>query len=115
ARALITESTFTSTRDVAKVVYPYFPTFFMSAGFDSTKKIQKISIPKLIIHSQSDEIIPFNQSEKLFELAVEPKTHLKLAGSHNTCYADSRDLYISGIDRFLKDVLTEAWHSDGSI
>ncbi|MBU0759413.1 MAG: alpha/beta hydrolase [Candidatus Omnitrophica bacterium] len=104
-RALIIESTFTSTRDVAKVVYPFLPTFFISAGFDSTEKIKKIDIPKLIIHSRSDEIIPFNQSERLFKLAAQPKAHLKLVGGHNTCHVDSRDTYITGIGNFLKDNL----------
>lgn len=103
-RALITESTLTSTKDVAKAIYPFFPSFLISSRFDSAEKIKKVTIPKLIMHSQADEIIPFSQSRRLFELAPEPKKHLRLIGGHNTCYVDSKALYISGIDRFLKDM-----------
>ncbi|NQT75506.1 MAG: alpha/beta hydrolase, partial [Candidatus Omnitrophica bacterium] len=70
--------------------------------FDSSEKIKGIKIPKLIIHSKNDEIIPFSQSIKLIEASPEPKTHLVLIGSHNTCFLDSRALYVSGINEFLK-------------
>lgn len=102
AKALITECTFTSTKDMAREIYPFLPSFLISSQFDSTEKIKKINIPKLFIHSQGDEIVPFRQSTKLFDLAPEPKIRLKLIGSHNTCYIDSKDLYISGIGGFLK-------------
>ena len=100
-RALITESAFTSVRDVAKAVYPFLPSFLVSSEFDSVKRIRKVNVPKLIIHSKNDEIIPFSQSLKLFEVSKEPKKHLILMGSHNTCYQDSSDLYVSGIRDFL--------------
>ncbi|MFH1853721.1 MAG: alpha/beta hydrolase [Candidatus Omnitrophota bacterium] len=105
AGALIAESAFTSTKDMARVVYPFFPTFFISSKFDSAKKIQRVYMPKLIIYSQADEIVPFSQSERLFKLAPEPKERLRLLGGHNTCCEDSKDLYISGIDSFLKNRL----------
>lgn len=102
AKAIITECLFSSTKDVAKIFYPFFPTFIISSKFDSSNKIRSVKIPKLIIHSTGDEIIPFNQSVKLFKLSSEPKRHLALKGSHNTCYQDSRDLYTSGISEFLR-------------
>jgi len=100
-KALITECTFSSVRDVARTVYPYLPSFFISPSFNSLDKIKNINIPKLIIHSKNDEIIPFKQSIKLFEAAPEPKTHLVLTGSHNNCFQDSRDSYLQGIEEFL--------------
>ena len=103
-RALITECTLSSAKDVAKVIYPFLPGFLISSKFDSTGKIKEIIIPKLIIHSQNDEIIPFGQSVRLFEAAPDPKKHLVLIGSHNTCYMDSKDLYTSGIRDFLEDL-----------
>jgi len=104
AGALITEATFSSTKDVARVVYPLLPAFLISSKFDAARKIKGIAIPKLIIHSQNDEIVPFNQSIKLFKASPDPKSHLVLIGSHNTCFLDSKDLYVSGIKDFLKDL-----------
>ncbi|MFC1667361.1 alpha/beta hydrolase [Candidatus Omnitrophota bacterium] len=101
-KALITECAFSSTHDVARAVYPFLPAFFVSSKFDSVKKIKNIKIPKLIIHSQNDEIIPFEQSIKLFKMSPEPKKHLVLIGGHNTCFLDSKDAYVSGIKDFLE-------------
>lgn len=100
-KALITESAFTSVKDVAKTVYPFLPSFLVSSRFDSVRNIRKVNAPKLIIHSKNDEIIPFSQSVKLFEASAEPRKHLILMGSHNTCYQDSHELYVSGIMDFL--------------
>lgn len=100
-KALITEGTFSSTRDVARVVYPFLPSFLVSSSFDSARKIRQISAPKLIIHSTNDEIIPFRLSNLLFEAAPGPKRFLKLMGGHNTAFLDSEELYRSGIADFL--------------
>ncbi len=101
-RALIIESAFTSAKDMAKAIYPFLPAFFISYKFNTLANVKHIDAPKLIIHSRNDEIVPFRQSIKLLQASPEPKKHLVLMGSHNTCYADSRALYISGIRDFLK-------------
>ncbi len=103
-KALITEGVFSSTRDVARIVYPFLPSFLVSSSFDSASKIRDIHVPKLIIHSLNDEIIPFRLSEKLFELAPQPKRFLKLMGGHNTSFLDSEELYRSRIAEFLKEL-----------
>lgn len=101
-RALIAESTFTSTMDMARALYPIFPSFLMAEKFDSLAKIKDVKIPKLIIHSKNDDIVPFSLSLKLFNVAPEPKRHLVLMGSHNSAYVDSKDVYLSGIREFLR-------------
>ena len=101
-RALITESAFTSTPDMARELYPIFPAFFISSKFNILAKIKDVSVPKLIMHSKNDEIVPFGHSVKLFNASSGGKTHLVLRGSHNNCYQDSEDIYSSGIQEFLK-------------
>ncbi len=103
-RAVITESTFTSTMDMARALYPIFPSFLMSEKFDAFSKIKNVKVPKLIIHSKNDDIVPFNLSLKLFNAAPDPKTHLILIGSHNSAYVDSKETYLSGIRGFLRDI-----------
>jgi len=100
-KAIILEDTFSSVRDMARVTFPYVPAFLVSAKYDSVSKIKNISSPKLIIHSINDDIIPYSLSEKLFEAASEPKTFLKLTGSHNTAFLDSEVTYRSGIKEFI--------------
>jgi hypothetical protein len=55
----------------------------------------------LIVHSRDDEIIPFEQGRKLFELAGEPKHFLELRGGHNDGFLVSGRRYLDGFDNFL--------------
>jgi len=107
-RALITEETFSSAKDMAKTAFPFIPYFLFSSRFDSLSKIKGITCPKLIIHSVDDEIVPFRQGEALFAAAPRPKTFLKLRGSHNTVFFDSRDEFVRGIKSFLEELERQA-------
>ena len=100
-RALIIDSGFTTARDMSRTVFPLLPTIFLSSRFDSLSKIKKITIPKLIIHSVNDEIVPFRFGKKLFDAAAEPKELLKIRGSHNTGFMDSEKEYREGIGQFI--------------
>ncbi len=101
-KALITEETLSSVKDMIKIIYPFLPYFVFQSRFDSVSKIKGINVPKLIIHSVDDEIVPFRLGEKLFESASFPKEFLKIRGSHNTAFLDSKELFISGITSFVK-------------
>ena len=44
----------------------------------------------------------FALGKKLFDAAVHPKEFLEIEGSHNEGYALSKDMFIQGIEEFLK-------------
>lgn len=64
------------------------PRFLVRTKMDSINKIEAISVPKLFVHGDADEIIPYKQGRKLFERAVEPKQFytIKGAGHNDTDY-----------------------------
>lgn len=101
-KALITEETFSSVKDMVKIIYPFLPYFIFQSRFDSVSKIKNIKVPKLIIHSVDDEIVPFRLGEKLFDAAAPPKEFLKIRGGHNTAFLDSDELFRAGISSFLR-------------
>lgn len=103
-RALITEEAFTSIKDMAKIVYPFVPSFLISNKFDSISRIKEVTCPKLIIHSINDEIAPFYLGQKLFDVAAPPKEFLKIRGSHNTAFLDSEEQLTEGIKSFLDEL-----------
>ena len=71
---VILESPFTSMVDMGKKYYPLFPVrFLLKDKFENYKKINKVSVPLLIIHGKSDKIVPFNMGKNLYEIANEPK------------------------------------------
>ena len=103
-RGLITEETFSSVKDMAKMAYPVIPHFVFSARFNSVSKIGQVSCPKLIIHSVDDEIVPFYLGEKLLNAAKPPKKFLKVRGSHNTAFFDSKEEFVKGIQSFVNEL-----------
>ncbi len=50
--------------------------------YDAIKEIDKVTIPKLIIHSTEDETCPFYMGKELFDKAIAPKEFWEIKGSH---------------------------------
>jgi hypothetical protein len=83
-RGLIIESAFTSVPDMARQLYPLLPLHLIcSARYDTTAKLARLTIPKLVAHSSADEMIPYAMSRQLFEAAAAPKKFVTLNGGHN--------------------------------
>ena len=76
AALLVVESSITSARDMARIYYPFVPSFFLSLKLDSISKVRDLNLPKLFIHSIDDDVVPFWIGRKLFEAAGEPKEFL---------------------------------------
>ena len=71
---VILESPFTSMIDAAKNKYPFFPIrFLLKDKYESDKKIKNIKSPLLIMHGESDKIVPFWMGKKMYDIANEPK------------------------------------------
>ena len=51
--------------------------------------------------NRDDEIIPFDQGLRLFEVASEPKQFLELRGGHNDGFLVSGQRYLDGLDAFV--------------
>lgn len=89
---LITEGAFSSHSDIAASVVPVLGRIFTREMYSAEKNIDDFKKPILIIHSTEDERIPFEQGERLFELANEPKEFYVIDKKHirgPLYYADS--------------------------
>lgn len=123
AAALISDSAFCSAIHMSKAIFPFLPQKWVDkAGksnsiqrklegwlllikFDALDKIKHINIPKLIIHSQDDEMVPFTQGKKLFEATSEPKEFYKMHGGHNESIMMYKEEYTKKISNFLDKYL----------
>lgn len=104
AGALIIESGFTSVPDLGKKLFPHMPVRLISRFHYATiEKVGRQGLPKLFIHSPDDEIIPYAQGRKLFEVAAGPKEFLAIRGGHNEGFLISGDIYRSGLRRFISE------------
>jgi len=96
-RGLVIESAFTSTKDMAKTM-PLFALFapIFPAHYNNIEKIHRVDAPKLIVHGDRDDIVPFSMGQKLFEAAKDPKSFysVKDAG-HN-------DVFVVGGERYFE-------------
>jgi len=80
-------------------------TFLVRNKLDNKSRVAAITSPKLFFHSPDDEVIPFDHGQRLFELACEPKTFVKIHGGHNLGFVESEDVYRAGWEAFLAPIL----------
>jgi len=100
--ALIIESGFVSVPDMAAELYPWLPARWLARiGFPAGDYLKTVTCPVLVVHSRDDEIIPFDQGLRLFEVSHEPKQFLELRGGHNDGFLVSGRRYLDGLDAFV--------------
>jgi alpha-beta hydrolase superfamily lysophospholipase len=103
---LVIESSFTSVPDIASDAYPFFPVRLLSRfRYPTIEYVREVRCPVLVIHSQDDEIVPYEHGTKLFEAAKEPKAFLKISGGHNEGFVLDEKRYREGIERFVRGVI----------
>src|SRR5262245_37615912 len=72
--AVVLECPYTSTVDVAAWRFPVVPvTWLMEDRFESLSRIRMITEPLLVMHGDSDTVIPQRLGRALFDAANEPK------------------------------------------
>ena len=105
---LITEGTFTSIADMARLspVMKLLPlSWVVTQRFDSIAKVGSLQMPILILHGTADEVIPFDMSEKLYAAAPQPKQRevFELAGHSNLPQFGGKQ-FTTAIARFVRGV-----------
>lgn len=105
-RGVVLESPFTSVRAMGNAVLPGAGYLFRTR-WDSLAKIGGLRAPLLVIHGESDEVVPFAQGRALFEAAPEPKTFVTLRGSRHYDLEATWPEYWSAWRRFLASLETQ--------
>jgi len=104
AAGLIVESTFSSIRTLARLIFP-LPLPDLPVKYDSLAKIGRIRVPLLAIHGEEDELIPYADGRVLFEAAPEPKAWLPIPGAgHNDTYLVGGQAYFERLARYAWEV-----------
>ena len=99
--ALITP--FTNLPDLAQSVYWYFPAkWIVRDRYDSVANLRDFRKPVAVLVAGSDEIIPFEQAEELYDSLAAPKRLWVFAGAgHNTWPASPQQAWWSEVASFL--------------
>ncbi len=100
---LITEGANASILGKIEDDWPLIPwQYLLLNQFDSINKIGDVHVPVLMFHSSDDELVPFNDSRRLYVLAHEPKQLVEIHGSHRDAFVKSFDTYYDKIDQFVR-------------
>ena len=88
AAGLILESSFPSVEAVAKYYYGGLPVhWLLNSEFRLIDRLPQLSLPKLILHGDQDDIIPPEMGRSVFEAAKPPKSfHLISGADHNNTF-----------------------------
>ncbi|MEE8138123.1 MAG: alpha/beta hydrolase [Thermoanaerobaculia bacterium] len=96
AAGLVVQSSFTHIRDAARAVLPAWPLHLVARPqFRSIDKVGRLELPKLFIHGEGDETVPFALGQLLFEAAAEPKEFYAVP------HAGHKDVHRHGGLRYL--------------
>jgi len=109
-RSLIIESAFTSTKDMAKSMFLFqLLSPFLPPHYNNLRKIKGITVPKLIIHGETDGIVPFSMGQRLYQAACVPKYFFAINGAgHNDTYFIGGKRYFKIFSDFAKNSRIEA-------
>jgi uncharacterized protein len=101
---LILQSTFCSVPDIGAELFPWLPVRLMSTiKYETCKKLPRLRIPVLVMHSRVDGLIGFHHAQKNFALANEPKLFWEINGDHNDPVTEPKH-FTDGINKFLQIV-----------
>ena len=102
--ALVLRSPFTSMGDLGRHHYPFLPVrLLLREQFAAIDQIERIRAPLLVIAGGRDRIVPIDNSRRLHEAAMAPKTlHVLPDADHNDYELLAGDEMIQAIVRFLQ-------------
>lgn len=96
AGAVILEAPYTSVPEVAQSIYWFTPArWLMWDRFASIERIARIAAPILILHGESDGVVPARFGRRLYDAAMEPKE------AHFLPLASHVDLFDHGAGRIV--------------
>ena len=82
--------------------YPFLPVRWLTHfKYDTQQYVKNVSCPVLIAHSKDDEIIPYDEGQKIFDTANNPKYFLEMLGGHNDGFILSGTSYVDGLRDFI--------------
>lgn len=110
AAGLIIESGFSSVPSMAQRLYPFLPVRLLSSfDYDTESNVSNVNSPVLVIHSKTDEIIPYEEGRRVFDSAPpDRRSFLDINGGHNDGFLLSRETYVKGLENFLSVSLQQS-------
>jgi len=105
AAGLILDGALTSVTERAQEIYRFVPVRWIAASrYASIDKIGALSLPKLFLHAEGDDIVPIAHGRRLFEAAQPPKQFVALKGGHGDAFEVDSAAYYGAVGRFVAEL-----------
>jgi fermentation-respiration switch protein FrsA (DUF1100 family) len=102
-RAIIIESPFTNSKEMAKLYAPFMFDWRPKVPYDNIGKIGQVKVPVMVVHGAHDEIIPADMGRRVFAAAPEPKELYVIPGAHhNDTYDVGGPEYFARLQAFIE-------------
>jgi uncharacterized protein len=104
---IVLQSAFTSVGDMAAHAVPLVPVrWLVRTKFDNVAKLPSIRAPKLFIATRADEVVPFAQTRRLYDVSSEPRTWIEFDDcGHNTLFGLHEPEWSRAIADFIARVV----------
>ena len=104
--ALILQSTFTSLRAMARLIFPKVALHRLSGNVLDTKSVlRRLNLPLLLIHGSEDEVVPHTMSRELFDAYGGPKTlHILEGRLHKDLFHRTPAEVIENVRQFVLSI-----------
>ena len=115
-RGLVVENSFTSISDMADVLFPilkyikWAKMMILRIGWDSDKTVPNLKLPIFYVTGDQDEIVPHEQTLKLYELskmAVFKELYIVPGGTHNDTWYVGGMSYVDNMKNFMTKCIHE--------
>lgn len=90
ARKLILQAPYFSMVDMMKNDYPIVPTFLLNYKLETNAYLIKCKMPIVIFHGNKDEVIPYNHSVRLKNIAKKGTQLINLPGQKHDDLGDNK-------------------------
>jgi pimeloyl-ACP methyl ester carboxylesterase len=103
--ALVLEAAYTSLPDIGQAQYPWLPVRLLAGQrFETIEKIGKVAVPKLLLHSPEDEIVPYEHGRRVYEAANGNKRLVTVRGGHAGAFREDREKYFGAIRELVESL-----------
>lgn len=103
---LVLQSPFTSIPDMVKHVTGLPLGWLLRSRYPSLERIRSLTLPKLVIHGDQDDVVPYDMGKRLYEAAPDPKEFLPIPNAgHNDLWETASETCLRRIESFLRRVL----------
>ncbi|HEX9161334.1 MAG TPA: alpha/beta fold hydrolase [Thermoanaerobaculia bacterium] len=99
---LILQSTFTSLPHITRALFPRLPLhMFVGNLFDTVNVVRRLTVPLLVLHGSSDEVVPAWMAHELFD-ACNSSKQIKMvdSGLHKDLFVRDSDGLVWAVNRF---------------